>query len=478
MKILFMTNCFIVIIISLFSIAIQENLAQYVPPTPSVEPLYPVGLRMSIADEAGISLVAYHVKFNDDFYSLEAGTIARDIIKPRNGYWVYEDRSTRLKLGDIIYYWIHVVYNGLGYNLLDQKHVVNEFYNYDGSPHSNGKISLENKIDTCIASSQTKIFESNSKNQLLNTRICPGQLIFEENFDSLNTTRWTILERFAGPPSYEFVIYMNNIENVKIKDGILHIEPTLTNEKYGPDFIRTNNLTLEKCTEMIENECKRFAFGSYILPPVISGRLNTKSSFNFQYGRIQIRAKLPRGDWLFPLITLESTDMCTKNSSIYCDIIIVHSNGNSVLMSQDGNDLSGHFLLGGAHATDINSHVPHDNKLNLPKKKSETLWSDEYHVYDLEWKPNQIIVKVDGVEYGQQNVPGLYDIPVYINIGLAVGGHTIFPDNCISNNYVKPWRNVGSKALYHFHLAEKDWIKSWRVSDTGLHVDYIKIWAV
>lgn len=115
------------------------------------------------------------------------------------------------------------------------------------------------------------------------------------------------------------------------------------------------------------------------------------------------------------MITLESTDMCTKNSSIYCDIIIVHSNGNSVLMSQDGNDLSGHFLLGGAHATDINSHVPHDNKLNLPKKKSETLWSDEYHVYDLEWKPNQIIVKVDGVEYGQQNVPGLYDIPVSNN---------------------------------------------------------------
>lgn len=45
---IFMTNCFI-IIISLLGIVIQENLAQYVPPTPSVEPLYPVGLRMSIA---------------------------------------------------------------------------------------------------------------------------------------------------------------------------------------------------------------------------------------------------------------------------------------------------------------------------------------------------------------------------------------------------------------------------------------------
>lgn len=84
-----------------------------------------------------------------------------------------------------------------------------EFYNYDSSPLNNSmKInSPERKINTCMASSQTKIFESNSKNQLLNTRICPGQLIFEENFDSLNTSRWTILERFAGPPVRQNAIF-------------------------------------------------------------------------------------------------------------------------------------------------------------------------------------------------------------------------------------------------------------------------------
>lgn len=69
-------------------------------------------------------MVAYHVKFNDDFYSLEAGTIAIDIIKKRNGRWTYEDRSTRLKRGDKIYYWLHVVYEGLGYNLLNQEYEV------------------------------------------------------------------------------------------------------------------------------------------------------------------------------------------------------------------------------------------------------------------------------------------------------------------------------------------------------------------
>lgn len=68
--------------------------------------------------------MAFHVNFNQEFFALEAGTIARDIIKPRNGRWAYEDRSTKLKEGDIVYYWIHVVFEGLGYNLLDQQYTV------------------------------------------------------------------------------------------------------------------------------------------------------------------------------------------------------------------------------------------------------------------------------------------------------------------------------------------------------------------
>lgn len=32
--------------------------------------------------------------------------------------------------------------------------------------------------------------------------------------------------------------------------------------------------------------------------PVIAGRV--KSKFTFKYGKIEIRAQLPRGDWIFP----------------------------------------------------------------------------------------------------------------------------------------------------------------------------------
>ena len=77
-----------------------------------------------------MTLVAFHVKFNDDFVGLEAGTIARDIVRARDGRWTYHDKTTELRHGDIVYYWIHVVYNGLGYNLVDQQHQVIGSFDY------------------------------------------------------------------------------------------------------------------------------------------------------------------------------------------------------------------------------------------------------------------------------------------------------------------------------------------------------------
>ena len=37
-----------------------------------------------------------------------------------------------------------------------------------------------------------------------------------------------------------------------------------------------------------------------IVLPVQSARIRTINSFSFLYGRVEVRAKLPRGDWLWP----------------------------------------------------------------------------------------------------------------------------------------------------------------------------------
>ena len=462
-------------LISLLNV-LEENVAQYIPPTPVVEPLYPKGLRMSIPHEDGISLVAYHVKFNNDFEGLEAGTIARDIVKTRNGRWTYEDRTTRLKKGDIIYYWIHVAFGTVGYNLLNKQYVVNDFYNYDGSPIT----ATTPALDVCSTPSETIVFEmEQNSNHLIRHNVCPGQLIFEENFDSFNRTRWEIVERYPGAPSYEFVVYMNTEENVDVKDGALHIKPVLAEVKFGQGFVKTGDLVLNRCTgEVGTAECKHHAFGSYIQPPVISGRINTKPSFTFLYGHVVIRAKMPRGDWIYPVITLESREKGFDNSTSRCDILVAFTAGNPSLTSKNGEDISGRVLIGGAHVTDRSQNLQKDNRDHLPSKHSNSLWSNEYHVYELSWRNDRIWMKVDGDLYGEQGLPAICDTPVYLNVGLAVGGHTFFPDMSVSGSYTKPWRNVASKALYNFYLAENSWLDTWKGSDTGLHIDYIKVTAL
>lgn len=39
---------------------------------------------------------------------------------------------------------------------------------------------------------------------------------------------------------------MDNTDNVEAKDGVLHIKPTLLEDKFGQDFARTGNLALKK----------------------------------------------------------------------------------------------------------------------------------------------------------------------------------------------------------------------------------------
>ncbi|KAI4503745.1 hypothetical protein M0802_001148 [Mischocyttarus mexicanus] len=456
----------------LVALLINVNISfAYTPPNAVVEPLYPKGLRISIPHEQGITLVAYHVKFNDDFYSLEAGVISIDIIKPRNGRWVYQDRTTELKEGDIIYYWVHVVYQGLGYNLLNQEHRVTGFFDYDGNPHG------LSKEGNCDKTSITKLYNRNG-NWL---DVCADKLIFEENFDSLNESVWTVLEQFSDAPDYEFVVYNKDDNNVKVRNGELIITPTFLEGKHSADFVRHGTLELSRCTSTPgSNDCKRQAIGATILPPILSGRLNTRNSFGFQYGRVEIRAKLPKGDWIYPLISLEVVNDNNKQEGWTQPVIrIASASGNSHLRSVHGTDLSGYVLNAGGLKRVETSTGPYSSRSDLLHRSTGSLWSDDYHVYEIEWRDDRILAKVDKTIFGEQRLDDTsFNQPFFLTLGLAVGGYGEFPDLSKSNNHDKPWKNIGSKALLNFYEQRDEWGKSWNRDKTDLKIDYIKVWAL
>ena len=41
-----------------------------------------------------------------------------------------------------------------------------------------------------------------------------------------------------------------------------------------------------------------------IINPIISARMVTEDSFSFTYGTVETRAKMPKGDWLWPGILI------------------------------------------------------------------------------------------------------------------------------------------------------------------------------
>lgn len=125
-----------------------------------------------------------------------------------------------------------------------------------------------------------------------------------------------------------------------VKDGVLHIRPTLTADRFGEDFLYEGTLDLwpEGCNayadsngcvvyvpefavsffffffNLIKNPSLHWPFsnirtcrhaGDEIINPIQSARIRTMQSFSFIYGIVEVRAKMPRGDWIWPGIINE-----------------------------------------------------------------------------------------------------------------------------------------------------------------------------
>jgi beta-glucanase (GH16 family) len=86
--------------------------------------------------------------------------------------------------------------------------------------------------------------------------------------------------------------------------------PTLTNQTTSinngqiSDGYTLNLTTDGTCTGTDYTQCSvrsNSTLGS-IIPPVRSARITTKGKKTIKYGKVEVIAKLPKGDWLWPAI--------------------------------------------------------------------------------------------------------------------------------------------------------------------------------
>ncbi|KAJ6635285.1 Beta-1,3-glucan-binding protein 1 [Pseudolycoriella hygida] len=463
--------------------------ADYDVPPAKVEVFYPKGFRVSIPAEPGITLFAFHGKLNEEFDGLTSGQWATDITKVRDGRFTFNDRMTRLKIGDTLYFWTYVIYEGLGYRQEDGAFKVNGYANAT-TPDSASRTIVASSSDQPITPQDHPCRPSLSK--VNNDNPCSNTVVFEDDFNFIDDSKWTKLRRFSGEPDYEFVVYIPNEEVLFTQNGVLHIKPKRLESEYGENA-QLGSLDLGfQCTGDSESpdDCSRRS-GSTILPPVISSRITTFNKFSFLYGKVEIRAKLPSQDWIFPQLLLEPTKSAYgKHNLASGQMRIAFTKGANGL-------LSGGVLLGSTEPMRTIKMCTNPNPINL---------GDDFHTFALEWKPDEIVLSVGNEVYcridpqqgfftnfltngnyannfaslwSKEGKMAPFDKEFHLTFGVGVGGLNDFLDSKDGNQNTlrKPWKNTQVKAMKYFWDAMKS-RSDWPGDKSALEIDYVKVYSL
>lgn len=144
-----------------------------------------------------------------------------------------------------------------------------------------------------------------------------------------------------------------------------------------------------------------------------SSRMVTRGKYDFLYGRIEVRAKLPTGRGLWPAIWLLSSD---NSYGVW------PASGEIDIMEQVGFDpLNIHFSV-------------HNNTYNGAKGNAKTAnfivstATSDFHNYRVDWTPYSIKGFIDDEQYfeyineGRGFTTWPYDKKFYLLLNLAVGG--------------------------------------------------------
>ena len=178
-----------------------------------------------------------------------------------------------------------------------------------------------------------------------------------------------------------------------------------------------------------------------------SARLNSK--FTFTYGRVDVRAKLPFGEGTWPAIWTLGKNITEPGA--YWE---TQGFGTTGWPACGELDIMEHGLGGTNH---VSSAIHTPSSFGATENFQSYVLNDvanDYHIYSMNWSPNQITFLIDGVGFYTYN-PAVkdsstwpFDADQYLLLNIAMGGVSgpIDPNFVESNmviDYVRIFQNTG-----------------------------------
>merc|ERR1712233_248428 len=127
-----------------------------------------------------------------------------------------------------------------------------------------------------------------------------------------------------------------------------------------------------------------------VVNPVKSGRVSTKTGASIKYGRVEVEAKLPAGDWLWPAIWMLPVNSTYGPWPASGEIDLMESRGNNYTYPQGGNNIVSSTLHWGP---DPNNDAWWKN--NVKRQALHTTYAKGFHIYGLEWTPKYLFTFID-----------------------------------------------------------------------------------
>lgn len=215
----------------------------------------------------------------------------------------------------------------------------------------------------------------------------PGNIIFEDNFESFNPNVWTKEVHEAGWTNQELQAYDEAHVSVG-KDGDKSVL-ILTAERNG------NIIT--------------------------SGRVNSKGKKSFKYGKVEASIKLPKtANGLWPAFWMMGDNDKPWPQCGEIDIMEMGEHGG---------------ISSGTSETQINTAIHYGTDAGAGHRQeyhisniASSLQDGKYHIYALDWNENTLTVSVDNMKlyaFDISQVSGRYEYfhdNFYLLFNLAVGG--------------------------------------------------------
>lgn len=241
------------------------------------------------------------------------------------------------------------------------------------------------------------------------------QLVWADEFDggSVDEAKWTLVTDCWGGGNEERQCYTDSPANSRIDDGKLVIT-ALHETASGPALP-------EHMREQGGDP------NAQATKPFTSAKLVTKGKASWEYGKIEVRAKLPQGQGVWPAIWMlpEENSYGTWAASGEIDILEAVNLGVECDECEAGGE---NTILGTLH---FGGQWPDNLLASTEVSRPEVL--DGFHTFGVIWEPGRFRWTFDGDVYAEKlaadwstsgsdeaNAP--FDKPFHLILNLAIGG--------------------------------------------------------